>query len=90
MGEDRSLEEFAQPRGENSEQERDPTQSGTEATGTEDEGSAPIDITSRVDPETAPCAECGDTVQRRWRTDAGYCCVDCVLWTESDEDEEAG
>lgn len=31
-------------------------------------------------PDGAPCAACGETVERRWRDDRGLVCPDCKAW----------
>lgn len=31
-------------------------------------------------PDATACEACGDQTQRRWRTDAGFVCPDCVDW----------
>mgnify|MGYP000368563595 CR=1 FL=1 len=31
-------------------------------------------------PEGSACESCGESVTRRWRTDAGFVCGDCVDW----------
>lgn len=31
-------------------------------------------------PEGAPCAGCGESVEKRWRSEAGLVCPDCKEW----------
>jgi len=55
----------------------------TPATGG-DEASTPASTetapTMVYTPAGEPCDRCGATVQRRWHTTAGQCCVDCKDW----------
>jgi len=59
----------------------------TDGTGTDaDEGIArpadvaPADVTYRWDPGGGACADCGATVERRWRDDGAFVCGDCKEW----------
>lgn len=36
-------------------------------------------------PDSRACEACGDQTQRRWRTDAGFVCPDCVDWERAPE-----
>lgn len=36
-------------------------------------------------PDGVACAACGAETQRRWRTDAGFVCHDCVDWERAPE-----
>ncbi|GAB6860682.1 hypothetical protein ACFR97_07885 [Haloplanus litoreus] len=62
---DRSLDEFA-----------------TAADESADESPVdPAPATMRWSPEGAPCAACGSTVSRRWRSAAdAFVCADCKEW----------
>lgn len=33
-------------------------------------------------PDGAPCAACGEAVERQWRDDRGLVCPDCKEWSE--------
>lgn len=54
-----------------------------------EEGDDPSDVDDPSDgadstygwtPDGAECADCGATVQRRWRDDGRFVCVDCKTW----------
>lgn len=36
-------------------------------------------------PDALACEACGDQTHRRWRTDAGFVCPDCVDWERAPE-----
>jgi len=40
----------------------------------------PAAATYRWDPEGGACADCGATVERRWRDDGAFVCADCKEW----------
>jgi len=40
----------------------------------------PAAATYRWDPEGRACADCGATVERRWRDDGAFVCADCKEW----------
>ncbi|MHB9287058.1 hypothetical protein ACKVMT_08460 [Halobacteriales archaeon Cl-PHB] len=46
-------------------------------------GAADVDLamsTATWTPGGAACEACGESAERRWRTDEGIVCVDCVDW----------
>lgn len=49
----------------------------TESSGNETE---PAVSTYDFTPGGAPCAACGESVEKRWRDDAGLVCPDCKTW----------
>lgn len=40
----------------------------------------PATATYRWSSESAACPDCGDAVERRWRDDDRFVCVDCKEW----------
>lgn len=41
----------------------------------------PAAATARVDPDGVACPDCGERVERRWRTDDGeFVCAACTEW----------
>lgn len=40
----------------------------------------PATATATWSPDGAPCAACGDVVERRWRDGDGFVCGDCKGW----------
>ncbi|WP_144905294.1 DUF7573 domain-containing protein [Halobellus captivus] len=40
----------------------------------------PAATTYQWDPDGVECAECGQTVDRRWSQDGGHVCADCKDW----------
>lgn len=43
---------------------------------------SPMESTSAYDPAGDTCESCGETVQRRFHTDEGLRCLECVSWSE--------
>ena len=62
---------------------------GESAEHDEDELSKPpgddpgVVLTTAWTPDGAPCATCGETVERRWRQDGALVCAECKTWAES-------
>lgn len=40
----------------------------------------PATSTAAWSADGATCGGCGETVERRWQTDDGFVCADCVDW----------
>jgi len=45
-----------------------------------DGGPQPTHSTYRWHPDGAECADCGATVERRWRDGGRFVCGDCKAW----------
>ena len=77
MGRDASLDEFLGDDGEGDEPDAEPEQPDeAEATEGDDAGRS----TFAWSPDGAPCAACGDRVERRWRDDDRLVCESCKVW----------
>ncbi|MFD1569432.1 DUF7573 domain-containing protein [Halorubrum laminariae] len=88
MGEDRSLDDFAQNAdadrndadarsgGENP---RDDT--GSEASESVAEASETVTATATWTTDGADCEQCGESVARRWRDGDALVCADCKDWS---------
>ncbi|WP_458186891.1 DUF7573 domain-containing protein [Haladaptatus sp. NG-WS-4] len=96
MSEDRSLSEFATDRDdevhetdgmdveteETGERGEDPDEAKAEV-GESDETVSEIEPASATyawTPGGVACANCGESVERRWRDEDGMVCVDCKEW----------
>jgi hypothetical protein len=44
------------------------------------DGVEPTTTTATWSPTGAACADCGTVVERRWRDDERFVCVDCKEW----------
>jgi hypothetical protein len=61
--------------------ETEPGASGSSAEPPVDPGAVtPATPTVRWSPAGEPCASCDETVERRWQSEAGPVCGDCVDW----------
>ncbi|NLV05193.1 hypothetical protein GOC83_03440 [Haloarcula rubripromontorii] len=89
MAEETSLEDFLDAGDESEDEGVNGVSAGDETTETESEvsdaevstdGVEPAVTTYAWSPEGAPCAECGEVVERRWTQDGILVCGACKSW----------
>jgi len=89
MAEDASLEDFLDAGDESEGEGESSTATGGDTAETESEASDSEASTDAVEPavttyawspEGAPCAECGEVVERRWTQDGLLVCGACKCW----------
>jgi len=75
MGEDASLDQFI---GDESDEQGEAADTAAESAATS--GVVAATTTYAWDGSGAVCADCGETVERRWRGADGLVCLDCKDW----------
>ena len=85
MTANRSLDEFAgetpaAAAGSGSESEESSGGGDRRAEPGDPEASGPVESTYEWTPDGAPCADCGEIVEERWRNASDLVCLDCKVW----------